>query len=222
MTKTIGDLRRFDTCWRYFNPPRRLQETTLDDYKADTKQQVTALNACKEYNIDKIKTGIGLFLFGPVGTGKTHLAVSAVRELMATDPEAFGIRERQGAIYDHTQEIYQGLTCSFFSVVDLLDAMRPGNELKQELGAWLFHRAKADDLVVLDDIGAERVTEWVEERLYAIIDVRYRMQRATILTSNLKEKELEDSLGERIVSRIYEMTEPLPVIGQDYRKKKNS
>ena len=138
---------------------------------------------------------------------------------MEGDPGLFGVRQRDTGIYDPDREDYRGLCCSFFSVVDLLDAMRPGSESKRETGDWLFHRAKADDLVILDDIGAEKATDWVAERLYAIVDTRYRMERATIFTSNCPEKQLQEQLGGRIVSRIFEMTKQVPVIGPDHRRK---
>lgn len=216
-----GKKRRFDACWRYFNPPPRLAKASFTNYIPQTKAQQAALKTCKEYGLMNIKQGKGLFLFGLFGTGKTHLAVATVRRLMVTDPERFGVRmpETETRIYGVNHEDYLGLYCSFFSVVDLLDAMRPGSEVKQAHGDWLFYRAKYDDLVILDDIGAEKATDWVAERLYSIIDTRYRMERATIFTSNLSEKKMQDRLGGRIVSRIYEMTDQVPVIGPDHRRK---
>jgi DNA replication protein DnaC len=211
--------KRLETCWQYFNPPRRLARASFDNYMPKNKQQSAALESCKNYTLDMLMSGTGLFLFGPWGTGKSHLTVATVRAQMEVDPDLFGVRRQDTGIYDPTQEEYRGIYCSFFPVVDLLDAMRPGSEAKQRHGEWLFHRAKMDDLVVLDDIGAEKATDWVAERLYAIVDVRYRMKRATIFTSNCSEKQLQDQLGGRIVSRIFEMTEQVPVLGPDYRRK---
>lgn len=211
--------KRLETCWQYFAPPRRLNNATIDNYVPKTKSQQEVLAICRDYSAEDIKAGKGLFLFGPYGTGKTHLAIATVRNLMEHDPDLFGVRQRDTGIYDPAREDYRGLCCSFFSVVDLLDAMRPGSETKRKMGDRLFHCAKTDDLIVLDDIGAEKATDWVAERLYAIVDVRYRMERATILTSNCTEKQLLDQLGGRIVSRIFEMTEQVPVLGPDYRRK---
>ncbi len=219
MTINGDGKKRIDACWRYFRPPKRLITASFDNYLAKTKQQQEAVDVCRKYTIGQIEQGIGLFLYGAYGAGKSHLSVATVRNLLEQTPEVFGTRTREGQIYHADQQEYSGIKCSFFSVVDLLDAMRPGNEAKKELGDWYFHRAKSDDLVVLDDIGAERATEWVEERLYAIIDARYRMERATIFTSNLSEKQLQDQLGGRIVSRIFEMTDQVPVIGPDHRRK---
>ncbi len=211
--------KRLEACWQYFFPPRRLARARFDNYITKNKQQQAALAVCSEYSPDDIRAGTGLFLFGPYGAGKTHLAIATVRALMENDPGLFGVRQRDTGIYDPAREDYRGICCSFFSVVDLLDAMRPGNEYKREQGDWLFHRAKMDDLVVLDDIGAEKATDWVAERLYAIVDTRYRVDRATIFTSNCPEKQLQDQLGGRIVSRIFEMTKQVPVIGPDHRRK---
>jgi DNA replication protein DnaC len=215
-----GRKRRLDACWRYFNPPPRLAKASFTNYIPKTKAQQAALETCKEYSLMDIKQGKGLFLFGLFGTGKTHLAVATVRGLMESAPDMFGERVNHDLeLYEPVRETYKGYCCSFFSTVDLLDAMRPGSEAKQRHGEWLFHRAKMDDLVVLDDIGAEKATDWVAERLYAIVDVRYRMKRATIFTSNCSEKQLQDQLGGRIISRIFEMTEQVPVIGPDHRRK---
>lgn len=215
-----GRKRRLDACWRYFNPPPRLAKASFGTYTPQTKAQQAALTTCKAYSLNDIQYGKGLFLFGLFGTGKTHLAVATVRGLMESAPDMFGVRVNYDLeLYEPDRETYKGYCCSFFSTVDLLDAMRPGSEAKQRHGEWLFHRAKMDDLVVLDDIGAEKATDWVAERLYAIVDVRYRMKRATIFTSNCSEKQLQDQLGGRIVSRIFEMTEQVPVLGPDYRRK---
>ena len=194
-----GDGQRLKTCWQYFDPPRRLNRSALDSYVAQTKQQQAALETCRAYSPGDIEAGQGLFLFGPYGTGKTHLAIATVRNLMEHSPNLFGVRQRDAGIYDPAREEYRGLYCSFFSVVDLLDAMRPGSEAKQRYGDWLFHRAKADDLIVLDDIGAEKPTDWVAERLYAIVDIRYRMERANYF--KLLRTAAKGQLGGRVVSR---------------------
>lgn len=212
---------RTETCWKYFNPPKKLWYSSLENYTPKVKSQQTALEKCKGYDLSELRQGKGLFLFGSWGAGKSHLSVATVRNLIKVNPEIFGVRQGEAEIYEgqKNQASYSGLTCSFFSVVELLDALRPGNEAKQTRGDWLMHRAKADSLVVLDDIGTEKASEWVEEKLYTIIDIRYRMERATILTSNCTEKELQDSLGGKIVSRIFGMTDTIPVVGPDHRRK---
>lgn len=215
-----GDSKRINACWEYFKPPRRLQEASFDNYIPKTRQQQAALEICQAYDLEKLKAGQGLFLVGTFGTGKSHLSVALVRHLLITNIHLFGARQDNVWIYDRFREEYRGLYCSFFPVVELLDAWRPGDDAKKQKGEILFHRAKTDDLVVLDDIGAEKASEWTGDRLYAVVDARYRMQRATIFTSNCTEKELLNNGYGRIVSRIYEMTEAVQVLGPDHRRKR--
>jgi DNA replication protein DnaC len=165
-----------------------------------------------------MEQGRGLCLFGTWGTGKTQLGIATVRNLIELNPELFGARENELDIYDPDRLNYYGLYCSFFSTVDLLDALRPGSEAKQQKAEQLFHRAKTDHLIVLDDIGAEKPTVWVEDRLFTLVDLRYRTERATIFTSNCTEEELNNRLGGRLVSRIFEMAEPVQVTGPDHRR----
>lgn len=215
------DSTRFRACWDYFNPPRRLANTTFDTYIPKTKSQQAALTACQSYSIADIHSGKGLLLIGTFGTGKTHLSIATVRALMESNPDLFGLQTNtSNTIYNPDREDYPGLFCSFFSVVELLDLWRPGDEAKRKRGDWLFFRAKTDDLVVLDDIGAEKASKWTGDRLYAVVDARYRMNRATIFTTNCSEDELLRNGYGRVVSRIFEMTKVLPVTGPDHRRKR--
>lgn len=215
------DTNRIKAAWKYFNPPPRLARASFANYIPGNKQQRAALESCQQYSLEKLFSGVGLYLFGPCGTGKTHLTVATVRALMEASPDLFGARQDEtSTIYDPVQEDYRGLYCSFFSVVELLDLWKPGSDAKRQRGDWFFYRAKTDDLVVLDDIGAEKASEWTGDRLYAVVDARYRNQKATIFTTNCSEKELVDNGYGRIVSRIFEMTEQVPVIGPDHRRKK--
>ena len=76
------------------------------------------------------------------------------------------------------------------------------------------------DCLVLDDLGAEKATEWVAERLYLVINQRYLSNRMTVLTSNCNPEEIEERLGEqgkRITSRVLEMCKIIQLKGEDYR-----
>jgi DNA replication protein DnaC len=114
-----------------------------------------------------------LVLTGPVGTGKTYAACAAVRPL-----------------------VEQGATLAFWPVVRLLDQLRPGRDDDP------YPAAVAADLLVLDDLGAERATDWTAERLYALVNDRWLAERPTIVTTNLAPPQLTAAVGERLASRL--------------------
>jgi DNA replication protein DnaC len=133
--------------------------------------------------------GRNLVLMGPVGTGKTHAAVAAVR-------------------YPH----HRGLRVAFHPVVELLDLLRPGGPE----GAW--DQLATVDLLVLDDLGTERATDWTGERLGALVNRRWLEERPIVATTNLQPKELEDSVGQRTYSRLVGGAVGLTLGGTDRRR----
>ena len=114
-----------------------------------------------------------LVLTGPVGTGKTYAACAAVRPLVGA-----------------------GATLAFWPVVRLLDQLRPGHDPDP------YDEAAGADLLVLDDLGAERATEWTAERLYALVNDRWLDERPTLATTNLPPPALATAIGERLASRL--------------------
>jgi DNA replication protein DnaC len=145
----------------------------------------------------------GLFFVGPPGIGKSHLAVAVLRQVI----------ERCGA---------RGL---FYDVRELLKLIRSTyNPAVKATEFEVLRPVMEAELLVLDDIGAEKTSEWVEETLNLIVTTRYNERRITIFTSNHEEKEDRedpDSLlarvGFRMHSRLYEMCEFLEYQGADYR-----
>ena len=97
------------------------------------------------------------------------------------------------------------------------DSYRPGAPGESE--GELLSRIDEVDLLVLDDVGAEATTEWVQDRLYLIINRRYESAKATIITTNCDEGELSAKVGPRTASRLYEMcNQAFPQFpDQDYR-----
>ncbi len=82
----------------------------------------------------------------------------------------------------------------------------------------LLDRLTEVDLLHLDDVGAEKTSEWVLEQLYSIVNARYEAERSVIVTTNLERDALAEQIGERTVSRLEEMCEILPLHGSDKRK----
>lgn len=126
-----------------------------------------------------------LMLWGPTGTGKTHQAYGAVRIIAEAGPVEWG----------------------FFatSYPELMADLRPGSG-SDETRDRVMRQVMRSPLVLLDDLGAARGTEWVEETLYRIVNHRYNHLLPTVFTSNSAPGELPTLLGDRIASRLVEMT----------------
>lgn len=132
--------------------------------------------------------GRNLVLWGSVGCGKTHAGVAACRP----------------AVFDHHLDV------KFAPVVELLDELR---EQGGDAGREAMHAAMDVDLLLLDDSGGERPTDWTAERLYAIVNRRWLEQRPVVATTNLpltakvvpegySGPTLEEALGVRTFSRL--------------------
>ena len=126
----------------------------------------------------------------------THLAVAVMNELIA--------RKRVPAL--------------FVTVPELLDNMRGTyNDPGRNIDEWM-DSVKNADLLLLDDLGAERANDWVRERIFVIVNHRYREELPTIFTSNTGPKDLAAQLGERTASRIISMCDWISLEGEDYRE----
>ena len=146
---------------------------------------------------DNLSQGRGLWLTGDVGTGKTTLAMLISRTALE--------RGRSVAIY---------------SLPRLLSELRKTFDDSSEMKyLQLLDSLASVDLLHIDDVGAERTSEWVLEQLYAIVNARYEEQRSLLLTTNLRPNELVEQIGERTVSRIVEICgDPLALFGEDHRQ----
>jgi DNA replication protein DnaC len=158
---------------------------------ADVRRYVANLDT----NLDD---GRGLWLTGDVGTGKTTLAMLISKAALE--------RGRSVAIY---------------SLPRLLSELRKTFDESAEMKyLQLLDGLASVDLLHIDDVGAERTSEWVLEQLYSIVNDRYEEQRALLLTTNLNPEELKAQIGERTVSRIFEICggDPLALFGRDERQ----
>lgn len=151
-------------------------------------------------------TAPGLLLMGPTGTGKTYQAYGALRAAVA-EP-----------VYDTTRDRWTHHQFLTYTMADLNAAMRPssGNDPEATLKA---NRHTA--LLLLDDLGAARGSEWVEDHLYRLVNARYETMRPSIFTTNLEPAALREAIGERITSRLVETCTRVILNGTDRRRARN-
>jgi DNA replication protein DnaC len=147
-----------------------------------------------------LSQGRGLWLTGDVGTGKTTLAMLVSRHA-----------------------IEAGHTVAIYSLPRLLARIRRTYDAEWNEDSYLsfFQRLTSVALLHIDDLGAEKQSDWVLEQLYTIVDERYQTERSLIVTTNLGVEELEKQIGQRTVSRLTEMCESLPLFDSvDHRTRR--
>jgi DNA replication protein DnaC len=136
----------------------------------------------------------GLFLCGPCGTGKTHLAVGVLLELK---------RLRFSGQFASAQEL----------IMECRDSFRGQSD---DLSSILDKYTDADALL-LDDLGTEKTTEFVRETIFVLIDRFYRNEKLLIVTSNFNLGDLAERLGERTADRLVEMCQAVMFTGSSFR-----
>lgn len=172
-------------------------ETNMSTWTFENGDRTELTEALKNY-VDKFpefrKDGQGLLLYGPVGTGKSYSAACVANALIDKD--------------------YSVLMTNFASLVNQLQGMFEG---KQEY----INSLSRYSLLIIDDLGAERSTEYMAEQVYNIIDSRYRSGLPMIITTNLTAEELkkpQDVAYARIYDRVLERCHPVKVDGSSRRR----
>jgi DNA replication protein DnaC len=203
--------------------PERYKHCELSnfDHEGPFKSLASAhRHACRfvaEYPIENK----GLLLIGPIGVGKTHLAVGIIRELI----------------------FEKGIPCLFYDYRELLKEIQNSyNASVQTTEFEVLRPVLQSEVLVLDELAAARSTEWVEDMVSHILNTRYNERRTTIITTNYRnlppskdiqiegsrdyraasksnrEETLGDRIGERMRSRLYEMCRIVEMHGVDYRE----
>jgi DNA replication protein DnaC len=184
--------------------PPRYQRCTLDSFVTyQNEELLRAMASARRFCEGFPVVEKGLMFIGPPGIGKTHIAVAVLRDVV----------RRTGArgLYYDTRALLRDIRSTYNPITHTaeMDVIRPVMEA---------------ELLVLDDLGAERLTDWVEETMSLIVNTRYNERRPTIFTSNYEdvpdEGELNSLLvrvGFRLHSRLREMCEFLEYDGPDYR-----
>jgi DNA replication protein DnaC len=165
--------------------PTRYQDAEYESVPQDIRDR-----------FEKIReTRRGMYIHGPVGTGKTHIAY---------------------ALKKHWDE--KGGKSIFWNTTELL------RSIKNDFDKKLYDRDREEErimgsrgLLFLDDIGSEKITDFVAETFYLIINHRYQENLPIIFTSNLPIADLADRVGDRTASRIVEMCDVIELVGEDRR-----
>jgi DNA replication protein DnaC len=201
-------LKSADIPARYLDCDFSTYQTCTNDALAAAKIKVETWAA--QYPLDRN----GLLLIGPSGVGKTHLAVAAIKHLVS-----------------------KGFHCLFCDYRELLKQIQNSyNPSVQVTELDLLRPVFETQVVLLDDLGAVKPSEWVWDTVSIILNTRYNEKRTTLITSNFldgpsaaaeaafgprratREETLGDRVGERMRSRLFEMCRLVLVNGKDYRR----
>ncbi len=198
--------------------PARYAACTLESYQATGELYRPFLTAQRFVEIYPGENdGVGLLLTGSIGVGKTHLATAILQKLI--------LEKGVPALFCDYRELLKSITNSYNAHVHTteLEVLQP------------VFRA---EVLVIDELGAAKPTEWVWETVAHILNTRYNDKRTTIITTNypnlppggagqgaareearqaLREETLGDRIGERMRSRLQEMCVPVEMRGPDYR-----
>lgn len=157
-------------------------------------EQDKHIKLCQKYAEKFVKIGTapqGLLLHGSVGTGKTFATACIANYLM----------ENGKTVLVMNLGLY------------LIKLKKEWDEAESNVLEYVKHC----DLLVIDDFGVEKVTEFVLDKAFALIDTRYRAEKPLIITTNLSMRDIENKFGSRIADRLQEMCYPLRVEGQSKR-----
>jgi DNA replication protein DnaC len=183
--------------------PRRYAHCVLSNFEIHTDTQRAAHRKAHRLVEQFPVVDKGLLFFGDAGVGKTHLAVALMREAI--------LQKGARAVFYEVREMLKLVRDTYGGSTDAseLDILRPVLEA---------------DLLILDDLGAEKKSEWVDETLGLVINTRYSQRRLTVLTTNLRDIENTEPgsfayhLGLRTRSRLKEMCDWMPIEGADARE----
>jgi DNA replication protein DnaC len=186
--------------------PRRYSKCSLSNYHpaSNNGSQLRAFNYAYRLVHEYPAIDRGLLLIGPCGIGKTHLVAAIIRGLVEKGVPC--LFYEFGALLKRIQESY--------------DALVQTSEMK--VLAPVFEA----EVLVLDELGASKPTDWVRDTMMQIINARYNERKLTIFTTNYMDERrgqtdetLEDRIGVRLRSRLYEMCRTLSIDGEDYRRR---
>ncbi|WAM36573.1 ATP-binding protein [Caldicellulosiruptor acetigenus] len=178
---------------------RKFESCTFENFKIDSENEQfyrLARNYCEQFEEMK-RQNVGLLFYGPSGTGKTFLAFCIANYLI--------------------ERFYPVIAVSTIGFLAKLKQLYSSSSGEMEIE--VLNNFKNADLIVLDDMGAESSTGWAVEKLYMLVDMRYRDEKPLIVTTNYNLEELKEKLGIRIFDRLIEMCCPVEIGGTSRRLK---
>jgi DNA replication protein DnaC len=194
--------------------PARFRDCRLSTF--DPTRAKTGGAAALAWATERAETPYSGLISGTVGTGKTHLVVGILAARAEAYLAADAALRTADAPRDAQGRLKHRWTALFADVPNLLD----------ELRSWIAHpndedpldRYTRSQLLILDDLGRERVTDWATERLYVLVNTRYGALLPTIATTNLRPSELValPQYGP-IVSRLLDGRPAVRIEGRDQR-----
>ena len=205
--------------------PARFADCTLDNYAPGTLSQAEALAQARRLADGEITS---LVLVGPPGVGKSHLAAAVVHSIRA-DLESEYVVAREAAS-DRMGRGEQGVRWPHIpsdpiweNVADLIVALRMEMDRPHEdrdASAAIIRASRHPALVVLDDLGREKASDWTGEIIYSLVNGRYENRLPTLATSNLAPSELAASPYWPVISRLAEDGQLVKITGADHRMRK--
>lgn len=189
------------------NIPSRYEHCTLENYHPQHATQKKAKQIAIRFIEEYPDINSGLFFMGTCGVGKTHLAVATMRSILD-----------------------KGFSCIFYDFRELLKKLQHSYNIESELTEEDVLRPVIEkDILLLDELGAQKITSWIRDTLTYIINRRYNDNKITIITSNYvdnpvknkeskdEEENLTDRIGYRLRSRLNEMCKIVVMDGLDFR-----
>jgi len=183
--------------------PRRYENCNINNYDPKTNSQTIAKSFAFKLATNYPATERGLIFMGTVGVGKTHLAISILKLLTE-----------------------RGFSCLFYEFGALLKEIQGSyNAISQTSELKVLQPIFDAEVLVLDELGASKPTEWVRDTMAHIINTRYNDKKLTIFTTNYlderraeRDETLEDRIGVRLRSRLFEMCRTVSLTGEDFRR----
>lgn len=189
--------------------PRRFVECSLSNYHpaSNNGSQLRAFSYAHRLVREYPAVDRGLLLMGPCGVGKTHLAAAIIRGL-----------------------VEKGAPCLFYEFGALLKEVQGTyNPVSQTSELKVLAPVFETEVLVLDELGASKTTDWVRDTMMQIVGARYNDRKLTFFTTNYfderqseRDETLEDRVGARLRSRLYEMCKTVIIEGEDYRRRSDA